>query len=67
MGGQVALMLLVQGHLLGITALESLQTMRPWKAEDPQHPAVTSTEQGPWPGKSGSGTSTDSQYSSWSP
>ncbi|XP_043341786.1 toll-like receptor 5 isoform X3 [Cervus canadensis] len=50
-GGQVALMLLVQGHLLGITALESLQTMRPWQAEDPQHPAVTSTEQGPGLGR----------------
>lgn len=59
-------MLLVQGHLLGITALESLQTVRPWQAEDPQDPAVTGTEQGSWPGKSDSRTSTDSQYSSWS-
>lgn len=60
-------MLLVRGHLFGITALESLQTMRPWQAEDPQHPTVTSIEPGPGPGRSDSRTSTDSQYSSWSP
>ena len=44
-----------------------LETLRPLQVGTPQRPAVTSTEWEARPGKSYSRTSTDSQYSSWSP